>query len=172
MVPVTIRRMAILVALSLCGGLFPPCPVCPALAADRPEVEREIRNLLDRVSECYKKRDVRGLMTFFAPVPDLVTLGANPANSAVGHAETGAVFQRYFDQVKRVDRCYCRPYGIATAGDVAWFAGDLSMSIDFGAGLVSVDGRYTAVVRKIKGRWLFVQSHFSLPAARPAPARR
>ena len=50
-------------------------------------------------------------------------------------------------------------------GSVSWLACGLVYDVVVGGEKVLLDGRFTATLEKRDGEWLFVQSHYSLPAA-------
>lgn len=64
-----------------------------------------------------------------------------------------------------------------TRGDIStgWGRWSLTMTPKAGGAAIPAEGRFTAVAKKIRGRWLYVADHASMPppppgdAAKPAP---
>ena len=54
---------------------------------------------------------------------------------------------------------------VSAAGDVAWAATDAAFELSVNGQEMSFPARITFVLEKHGGRWLIVQSHFSLPSA-------
>jgi ketosteroid isomerase-like protein len=56
------------------------------------------------------------------------------------------------------------PLVISEAGAVAWVAGRASVQARVDDQDLALTGRFTAVLERRDGRWLLMQTHFSLPA--------
>jgi ketosteroid isomerase-like protein len=66
---------------------------------------------------------------------------------------------------------------IAREGNVAWCAGNCTISAEVGDEMLRLEERMSAVLREPADRWLFAHVHFSVPdrgqvVGRSFPARR
>lgn len=121
--------------------------------------------VLNRLIKAYKKRDLDGALALYAPDPDLVTIGTGVDEKRIGMAERRAQLERDFAQVEDIS-VQLGWYSVSAAGSVAWVASDVVARGKIGGQEISTPMRATFVLEQRGGRWLIVQSHISLPAAK------
>jgi len=63
------------------------------------------------------------------------------------------------------------PQSVDKEGNVAWCAGICTVSATNGGEMIHLDGRMSAVLKKVGNEWRFVHMHFSLPDARQEAGR-
>ncbi len=122
--------------------------------------ETEIGNMLTTYARAYERKDLDTIMSLVAenPVPIFVDARTDGRNVGLEEIRAGyaADFARF--QSAKVDFTWL---AVESKGPVAWFASEWVADVDTGNGRVTVPARWTAVLRKKGGKWLFVQSHFS-----------
>ncbi len=123
-----------------------------------------VRAVLDQFAEGYAKRDIDLLRSALAPDPDVVMYGTGADEKRVGVAEIELQAQRDWSQTDTSEVRYGW-MSISAAGNVAWAVADASFELTAGGEAMSLPARVTFVLEQRGGRWLIVQSHFSLPAA-------
>jgi ketosteroid isomerase-like protein len=78
--------------------------------------------------------------------------------------------ERDFAQSEALSVDY-QPQVVSEAGPVAWVAGRATVQARVDGQDLTLTGRFTAVLEQREGRWLLMQTHFSLPAAEQAEGR-
>ncbi len=127
------------------------------------KTEADIEATLSRMAELYKAKDVAGLMTITAKEKDVTVVGILEEEPLVGYDRIRAGLERTFAGLTEIKSMEVKPYAVSESGGVAWLAADVRLiAVTKGKG-VDLHGNMTAVLRKISGRWLFAQSHFSFP---------
>jgi uncharacterized protein (TIGR02246 family) len=128
------------------------------------QVETEIRNLLEKHSDAYARKDIPALMSCYSQDADMVNVGSSDNEVYIGATELQKAFETFFGQVRTV--------GIEYAGirltikqPLAWLYADVPVNVKMDQGEINRKGRMTAVLEKRDNRWLFVQTHFSFPVA-------
>ena len=127
------------------------------------KTESAVMAVMNRMAECYTKRDLKGLLAVLAPDPDNVMFGTQADEKRVGLAEIQAQAERDWSQTE----AGAIEYGwtlVSAAGSVAWVAADITFKAKVMGQELSLPGRLTAVLEKRGDQWLIAQSHFSLPA--------
>jgi class 3 adenylate cyclase/ketosteroid isomerase-like protein len=127
------------------------------------KTEAAVMAVLNGMVEAYGKRDMDGLLGFFAPDSDVVLIGTGADEKRIGLAEVRALFERDWSQT---DATYLALgwISVSAAGSLAWVAADMTAHVILGGQEMSYPGRFTAVLEQRGDRWLFAQMHFSLPA--------
>ncbi len=128
------------------------------------KTEAEVRAVLSRVTESYKKQDLKGLLANFAPDSDVVMYGTGADEKRIGLAEIQVQAERDWDQAEAIAMVFDW-VSVSAAGSVAWAACDGAFQIRAGGQEFRLPARLTVVLEKRDGRWLIVQGHFSTPAA-------
>ena len=130
------------------------------------KTEAEVMAVMNQYNEAYARRDVDGVLALFAPDPDVVTIGTGQDEKCVGLAEIRAQLERDFAQSEAVSIEFSW-HSVSRAGSVAWVAADCVAQVKMTDGReMSLQIRATFVLKQRAGKWLIVQSHGSLPAAR------
>ena len=128
------------------------------------ETEAEVRALLTRLTDSYKKRDLEEFMSCFAPDPDTVLYGTGADEKRMGPAEIQIQAQRDWDQTEAISMAFGWT-SVSAEGPVAWAAIDGAFKIRAGGQEFSMPARGTFVLEKRDKRGLIVHCHFSVPAA-------
>ena len=135
-----------------------------------PRTQAAVQATLQQWKDAYSRRDVDAALAVIAPDDDVVGIGTGPDEWRVGSEEFKAQLERDFAQSEALSVDY-EPLVVSAAGPVAWVAGRARVQALVEGQDVSLTGRFTAVLEQREGRWLLVQTHFSLPAAEQAEGR-
>jgi len=128
------------------------------------ETEAAVMSVLNRLAEGYAKRDLDGVLSIFAPDPDTVMFGTGADEKRLGLAEIKSQVERDWSQSEATSLTY-EWTSISSAGAVAWVAADVTFGIKAGGQQLTFPARMTCVLEKRGDHLLFVQGHFSFPAA-------
>jgi uncharacterized protein (TIGR02246 family) len=132
-----------------------------------PSTQAAVQATLQQWKDAYSRRDVDGALAVMAPDADVVGIGTGPDEWRVGPEEFKAQLERDFAQSEALSVDY-EPLVVSEAGPVAWVAGRARVRARVEGQELTLAGRFTAVLEQRQGRWLLVQTHFSLPAAEQA----
>jgi uncharacterized protein (TIGR02246 family) len=136
-----------------------------ALTAEA-RAEKEIRDLLNRYARAYERKDVVTIMAMIAPTPDAIFVYPGPEGLHVGRSQIKAVYERDFSRFLSATIDYTS-ISVGSRGDVAWFTSEWVATADMGGRKLTIPARWTAVLEKRDGKWLFVQSHFTYDPQEP-----
>jgi ketosteroid isomerase-like protein len=100
----------------------------------------------------------------------VVGIGTGPDEWRVGPEQFKTQIERDFAHSEALSVEY-EPLVVSEAGPVAWVAGRATVQAWVDGQDLTLTGRFTAVLEHRGGRWLLVQTHFSLPAAEQAEGR-
>jgi len=128
------------------------------------QTEAAVKAVLNKMAESYAKRDVEALLALMAPDPDHVMFGTQADEKRIGRAAIRAQAARDWSQTEAASMGLGWT-SVSAAGNIAWVAADMTFKVKAGGQDMALPGRMTAVLEKRGEKWLFVQSHFSLPAA-------
>jgi uncharacterized protein (TIGR02246 family) len=153
-------RIPSLVAVAICASVS-ILSLCPAAKAD---AQSDIRALEDRFVAAFKAKDVDAIMKVYVPDQSLVVFDVVPPRQYVGAAAYRKDWQAFLDSLN---------------GPVTAELTDLAVTSDhnlaFGHSIQHVTGtdkqgkkldltvRVTDVYKKIKGQWLIIHEHVSVP---------
>jgi ketosteroid isomerase-like protein len=132
-----------------------------------PSTRAAVQATLQQWKDAYSRRDVDGALAVVAPDADVVGIGTGPDEWRVGPEAFKAQLERDFAQSEALSVDY-EPLVVSAAGPVAWVAGTARVQARVEGQDVTLAGRFTAVLEQRAGRWLLMQTHFSLPAAEQA----
>ena len=135
-----------------------------------PSTQAAVQATLQQWKDAYSRRDVDGALAVIAPDEDVVGIGTGPDEWRVGPEEVKAQLERDFAQSEALSVDY-EPLVVSEAGPVVWVAGRATVQARVEGQGLTLTGRFTAVLERREGRWLLVQTHFSLPAAEQAEGR-
>ncbi|MFC1925626.1 nuclear transport factor 2 family protein [Chloroflexota bacterium] len=127
------------------------------------KTEAEVMSVLDKMRECYEKRDLNGLLALFATDADLVAIGSGADEKCIGPTQLKAQLERDFTQSESLTINY-EWLSISAAGSVAWMAADCVFNARIGGEEMILRGRLTGVLEKREDRWFFMQQHLSMPS--------
>jgi len=126
--------------------------------------EQEIRAIYDRYSGAVKSRNVDGIMAFYTSDSDLVAFDAFPPRQYVGAASYRKAYESFFAAYPGPVTSEISDLRITTNGILAFTSGiDRWVATGSDGKTTEVVFRFTNGLRKIKGRWLIVHEHLSVP---------
>ena len=128
------------------------------------EVEKAVKDLLDRYIKAYASKDLEGMMSLFADDPDLVFIGTGEEEWVQGYEDLKKGFKRDFKQADEIDVGF-ENLTISSTGNVAWASMRMMMNAMVNGEEVILVGRLSIIAEKRENKWLFVHLHFSLPAS-------
>jgi ketosteroid isomerase-like protein len=135
-----------------------------------PRTQAAVQATLQQWKDAYSQQDLDAALAVVAPDDDVVGIGTGPDEWRVGPEEFKAQLERDFAQSEALSVDY-QPLVVSEAGPVAWVAGRASVQARVDGQDLTLTGRFTAVLEQRAGRWLLMQTHFSLPAAEQAEGR-
>jgi ketosteroid isomerase-like protein len=135
-----------------------------------PQTQAAVQATLQQWKDAYTQRDLDRALAVIAPDDDVVGIGTGPDEWRVGPEEFRAQIERDFAQSEALKVNY-EPLVVSEAGPVAWVAGRATVRARIDGQDLTLTGRFTAVLEQRGGRWLLMQTHFSLPAADQAEGR-
>lgn len=118
---------------------------------------------LNQFAAAYAQRDLAAVLGLFAPDQELVAIGTGADEKRVGMDAIREQFERDWSQSDAATMEFGW-VSISASGSVAWLAADMTSTGIVSDQEVSVSGRLTAVLVQRGDKWLFAQTHFSLPA--------
>ncbi len=127
------------------------------------KTEAAVIESLNKFVQAYSKKDLDGVLSLFAPDPDVMFIGTGKDEKCFGLMELKSQVEYDWSQCETLSM----EIGWSTvsmAGNVAWLAADVIVRATAGLQEVSVPVRLTAVLEKREDQWFFVQWHGSLPA--------
>ena len=89
-----------------------------------------------------------------------------PEGLHVGRSQIKAVLERDFSRFLSATIDYTS-ISVGSRNDVAWFASEWVATVDLGDRKRTIPARWTAVLERQNGNWLFVQSHFTYEPVKP-----
>ncbi len=153
-------RGIVLLAVSalLCAG------VAVGVAADdrSAETENEIKKIIRNFADAYQKKDIYTLMGLYAPGNSVIAIGVN--KEYIGVHQIEANYKADFVKIKDIEPIDYKIVMLNYTDTVAWLAADGFTSAVKNGKTVSVYGRFTVVLQKVKGHWFLMLTHFSYPA--------
>ena len=135
-----------------------------------PPTQAAVQATLQQWKDAYSRRDLDGVLAVMAPDDDVVGIGTGPDEWRVGPEAFRAQLERDFAQSEALSVDY-EPLVVSEAGPVAWAAGRATVQARVDGQDLALTGRFTAVLEQREGRWLLMQTHFSLPATEQAEGR-
>ena len=122
----------------------------------------EVAVTLQGFFEAYGKRDLNGVLAFWAPDPDVTMFGSGADEKTVGINQFPKIVMRDWSQSDKATANF-KDIAVSAAGTVAWFAADIIFKVQTGVDKFEFGGRLTGVMEKRGGEWLLAQMHFSVP---------
>ncbi|VAX32581.1 hypothetical protein MNBD_NITROSPINAE05-110 [hydrothermal vent metagenome] len=127
-----------------------------------PQTGAEIQTVLDQFSANYGKKDIDGLLRLFNTDPNVLVIGTGEDEKRTGQEEVRIQFERDFCRSEKLSVEF-ENVVISEKSDVCWVAGDTNVHLTAEGRALHVYLRFTAVLTRQHGKWLFVQTHFSVP---------
>ncbi len=126
--------------------------------------QTEVTQTLKGMFSAYKKRDLKAVLSFWAPDSDVVIIGSGADEKSVGRKEFSESLKRDFSQAE-ITGIDFKNFAVSSAGLVAWFSTDMTFRGITDGSEFSLPGRLTGVMENRDGKWLWVQMHFSVPSS-------
>lgn len=129
----------------------------------------QIEAVYQQFSSDFRKRDAKGIMSLFVHSDDVFVFDVTaPPREYVGWNAYLDDLEGFFDKLQpRLDHRVSDLH-ITVSGDVAYTHSLQEVRGEFRSGKpYHATVRVTDVLRRIDGRWLFVQEHISLPVTHP-----
>jgi ketosteroid isomerase-like protein len=126
--------------------------------------QTEVTQTLKGMFSAYKKKDVKGVLSFWAPDSDVVIIGSGTDEKSVGRTQFSATLKRDFSQAE-ITGIDFRNFAVSSSGLVAWFSADMTLRGITDDREFSLPGRLTGVMENRDGKWLWVQMHYSIPSS-------
>ncbi len=142
-------------------------PVGEALMNADQKTQSEVTQSLKGMFEAYKKKDLSGVLSYWATDSDIVVIGSGEDEKAVGIGKYIEGLMRDWAQAD-ITAIGVRNFSVSAAGLVAWFTADVTYSFKAQGKDAVLPGRMTGVMEKRNGKWLWVQMHFSAPSSAQA----
>jgi len=127
----------------------------------------EIQAVLDKFCTGYGNKDIDALLNLFDSDPDVLVIGTGEDEKRTGLEEIRIQFERDFCQSERLTVDF-ENVAISQQDSVCWIAGDTNVYFTAEERAMHVLLRFTAVLIHHDGKWLFVQTHFSVPFSDPS----
>ncbi len=122
----------------------------------------EIQSVLDKFREGYGNKNIDMLLSLFDPDPDVLVIGTGEDEKRSGLAEIKIQFERDFCQSEQLTVEF-KNVSVSQQDSVCWIAADTHVYFSAQGEDMHVSLRFTAVLTHRGNKWLFVQTHFSLP---------
>jgi ketosteroid isomerase-like protein len=126
-----------------------------------PRSEAEVTQVLARIVDAARRRDVEGAVALFADDPDVFLYGTGVDEARKGRAEIRTQIERDLSQSDAWSWTLGQQ-SISSAGAVAWTAGDVVIRVVVGDRTLDVPHRLTTVLERRDGKWLVLQMHLSI----------
>jgi uncharacterized protein (TIGR02246 family) len=126
------------------------------------KTENGITAVLKKLADAYAERNLKNVMSCFAPDSDVVLYGTGADEKRIGLKQIQAQVERDWSQTETAAFSFDW-ISISGAETVAWAAADGEFRFRANGQDVSLPARMTFVLEKGDGEWRIVQSHFSTP---------
>ncbi|MBI5251679.1 MAG: nuclear transport factor 2 family protein [Desulfomonile tiedjei] len=135
-----------------------------------PQTETEVKAFLDNYALAYEKKDFAAITAMIAPDADVVFVDPGPKGRYVGPEQIKKSYENDFTQFKSLSTKYTW-ISVGAKGDLAWFTAESISAVDMGEEKLNVPARWTGLLEKRQGKWVLIQSHFSVvePEMEPEP---
>lgn len=128
--------------------------------------KKEVLERLKALYAAFSRKDIEAILSFFAPDPNVVVIGAAEDERVLGLDGIRKIWQRLIEEPVRIDVAITW-HNLVCRETIAWFCLELryTMQMDDEATL-NLMTRGSGVMEKRDGDWLICQYH----ASRPTPA--
>lgn len=133
------------------------------MKSDR-QTHAEVTLTLRAMFEAYGKRDLNGVLSFWAPDPDIVVIGSGEDEKCIGINQFVKCLRRDWEQSDSVIIEH-KDIAVSMSGSVSWFATDIIFHGKIAVEKFTYPARLTGVLEKRDGNWLLMQLHLSAPSA-------
>lgn len=128
----------------------------------------EIKAAVQKFSALYKRMDAKGIASIYLSDQDIVIVGAGKDQDNIGIEGAVPAYEKEFSFYKKINSLDFKINSMSSLGHICWISADVFGDVVLSNGSKSIiSGRFTAVLRKVGLKWLFIQTHFSIPADGP-----
>lgn len=127
------------------------------------KTEAAVMSVLNRFKEAVAKRDTTGALELFATDLDVLCMGSEAGEIAVGRSELKALLKRV---LSRPTAYYFewRSHSVSSTGSVSWATIDALVHAKGEGQEIALPYRITAVLERRGNKWLLMHYHGSEPA--------
>jgi len=138
---------------------------CSPAKVDYEAAKSEVKQAINEFFQCFFEEDLETLSKFLAEKGDIVFIGTEETEFIT---DRDALIKAYQEQMKVLKftnvEILKEIINVDPSGKVAWIVRVDNVDGKFGEDVINIKNlRWTAVLQKINGQWVFVQSHNSLP---------
>ena len=151
--------MAIVVAATVTGCRTQE----PTVTSNDATTHAEVSTALTRLNELLATRN-RAIVDEFAAMPDVMLLGSDPGEVAVGRGNMVALFDAVFALPFQISWDWAQTR-VSSEGDIAWVFAEGDVVMKGADGETRKPYRMTGVLQRLDGEWKWRQFHGSEPAA-------
>ncbi|MEN6465988.1 MAG: nuclear transport factor 2 family protein [Syntrophaceae bacterium] len=128
----------------------------------------EIKAAVQKFSALYKRMDADGIASIYSSDRDIVIIGAGKDQENIESVGAASAYRKEFSFYKKINSLEIKINYMSSLGHICWISADVFGNVILLNEAKSiVSGRFTAVLRKFGNKWLFIQTHFSIPADGP-----
>jgi ketosteroid isomerase-like protein len=120
----------------------------------------EVTQTLKGMLEAYKKHDLQGVLSFWAPDPDVLVIGLGAEKKSAGLAQFGESLKQDWAQ-SEVMAINVKGFAVSASELVSWVTADITFHGRKSGEEFDLPGCLTGVLEKRYGKWLWAQLHFS-----------
>jgi uncharacterized protein (TIGR02246 family) len=128
------------------------------------QTEGEVKASLQRLTDAFAKRNLKGFLECFASDVDVVLYGTGADEKRIGLEQIRAQVERDWSQSETAAMAFTWT-SVSAAGMVAWVAVDGAFKFRVGGQDIALAARISFVLEKRAAKWLIVHAHFSTPAS-------
>lgn len=127
--------------------------------------KEQVNAVLDICNKGWETQDIAAISNVYAQDSDMIAFGTDLAERFVGWEDLEKSIKEMFAAFNDVTyEISNRTIKIGKSGDVAWFTEIQDIKLIMNEEKIELkNGRNTGVLEKRDGKWVIVQSHFSLP---------
>lgn len=123
-----------------------------------------VRGTLDAYAERYACKDGAALTELFADDPDVLLFGTGADERWVGRPAIRNQFARNFEEASQARFEWTSQHVAACGSDGAWVAAEAIVHVTVGNAVRSIPIRFTVVLERRAGQWVWLHRHASVAA--------
>ncbi|MBN2016818.1 MAG: nuclear transport factor 2 family protein [Candidatus Cloacimonetes bacterium] len=127
-------------------------------------LHRGLEDILEGYWLAYEQKDIEKIMKFLPDEGNILFIGTGRDEKVESIDEFIKAVKRDFEQSEKME-VELKNFNADSAGSVAWTAVDLDAKVTVRGEVLPLFVRFTAVLERISGSWLFRQMHLSFPSS-------
>lgn len=124
-----------------------------------------ILHLLERLNQGFARHDVQQVLDLFAPGPQIVFIGSEAGETAIGPTQLRTLLEALFARPETYQWRWGQPH-LRVTGHLAWLTTEAVLFVE-GPERLQLPYRITLVLQRRANAWLIMHYHGSEPAAVP-----